>query len=468
MPINKAKYFELIGYKPHPAQLHFHNSDARFRVPCCGRRFGKSLMAGRDLEPHLVMPEKRMYWIVGPTYDLGEKEFRVVWDDLIVKQGLGKDKRVKKAWNKKQGDMFIELPWGARVEVRSAQHPENLVGESLSGVIMSEAAKHDFETWDRFIRPALLDMRGWAIFPSTPEGRNWYYDQWKSGQDPNDLEFDSWRFPSWENTTIFPDGRNDAEILSMEKKATPEWFMQEIGADFTSFVGKIYSEFDFTEHVIDYTFHPEWRNYLFCDWGFTNPMAAIEVQIDPQDNIYVWREHYETGLIMQEHIARMKNRDQPQGYHLDMATGDAADPEAVATMSQYMVPTLALPEAKTNWRAGIDLVKSFLQPQLHHYDEHERPVYKPKLFVDRSCSNVIREFENYRVKKASKDANFAEQARKMDDHAMDAIRYGLVHLYQLGAQYHLTDVVTPNQTHNIGDTFFQGSGDSIFTSGVNF
>src|SRR5205809_4932658 len=131
--VDKATYFQKIGYKPHPEQGKFHESKARFRVPVCGRRFGKSTMAARDLQPELVSPKKR-FWIVGATYGLAEKEFRVVWDDLIIGQGLGRDKRVKKSYNKKQGDMYIEFPWQTRLEARSAQHPDDLVGEALDGL----------------------------------------------------------------------------------------------------------------------------------------------------------------------------------------------------------------------------------------------------------------------------------------------------------------------------------------------
>src|SRR5262245_12922764 len=108
--LNKDRFFKEIHYEPHPKQWLYHKSKRRFRVATCGRRFGKSTMAARDLEPELFMPNRR-YWIVGPSYDLGEKEFRVIWNDLMIGQELGKDKRVRRAYNKKQGDMYIEFPW---------------------------------------------------------------------------------------------------------------------------------------------------------------------------------------------------------------------------------------------------------------------------------------------------------------------------------------------------------------------
>src|SRR5689334_14508409 len=112
--IDKMAFFNRIGYTPHSKQMLYHKSKARFRLPCCGRRMGKSTMAARDLEPELFMADRR-YWIVGPTYDLAEKEFRVIWNDLIIGLGMGKDKRIKKAYNKRSGEMYIEFPWQTRV-----------------------------------------------------------------------------------------------------------------------------------------------------------------------------------------------------------------------------------------------------------------------------------------------------------------------------------------------------------------
>jgi len=212
-------------------------------------------MAGRDLEPKLFIPNQ-LYWVVGPTYDLGEKEFRVVWNDLIVGQKLGKDKTIKRAYNKKQGNMWIQFPWNTRLEVRSADHPENLVGDALNGVIMSEAAKHKEETWSRFIQPALADFRGWADFPTTPEGFNWLYALWMYGKDETFPQYESWRFPSWANPHVYPGGDQDPEILLLKRTMSPEAFMQEIAADFSSFVGQIFPEWDVTMHVRNEVFHP--------------------------------------------------------------------------------------------------------------------------------------------------------------------------------------------------------------------
>lgn len=441
--IDKGLFFQQIKYKPHPKQRLFHDSAARFRIACCGRRFGKSTMAGRDEEPKLFLPNRRV-WIVGPTYDLAEKEFRVIWNDIIVGQKMGRDKRIRRAYNKRVGDMYIEMPWGTRVECRSAQHPENLVGEALDGVIMSEAAKHTEETWKRYIRPSLADHRGSATFPTTPEGLNWIYDMFQLGANPDYPEYESWRFPSWENPVVYPGGREDPEIKEQERSTDKAWFNQEVGADFSSFVGKIYEEWDATVHVKRVPFQPQLPSYIAFDWGFTNPLAAVEFQIGPDDSVYIWREHYKAFTTLPEHVEMLKRREQPDLYHLDLAFGDAADPDAAAYITNNLVACYAMPEAKVNWRQGIDRVKMHLAcyPTGNVIDEFGTPEDAPHLFVDFSCENVIREFNNYRSKDAAKNSqNVPEMpSNKSTWHTLDAIRYALVHIYDLGVTYHLTDM----------------------------
>jgi hypothetical protein len=118
--------FERIDYKPHSlAQASIHESTARFRIYCCGRRFGKSLSAGHEMSAYMFTPESR-YWIVAPSYRLGEKEFRVVHDDLVKK--LGMRGQLKVSYNVQQGQMRIEIPkFNTVLEVVSAERTDSLV-----------------------------------------------------------------------------------------------------------------------------------------------------------------------------------------------------------------------------------------------------------------------------------------------------------------------------------------------------
>ena len=127
-----------------------------------------------------------------------------------------------------------------------------------------------------------------------------------------------------------------------------------------------------------------------------------------------------------------------------MTFGDSADPEATQRVNEKFAPCVSDPDAKTNWRMGIERVKSFLQDRPPtDFEENGSPILEPALHVDYSCTNTIREFGSYRAKASVEGKNPSDpqdKPVKKGDHAMDALRYGLVHLFDLGANYHLEDV----------------------------
>ena len=441
-PAFKKFHFDRIGYTPHPKQREFHDHEARFKIAVCGRRYGKTTMAARELEVDLLDPSRpgMVYWIVAPTYTLGSREFNVIWKDLVLETKLANHKGVRKSNDLRSGKMFIKMPNESLLEVKSAERPESLLGEGLAGVIMAEAAQHKRETWTRFIRPSLADHHGPAYITTTPLGRNWIYDMYLLGKKESEEEYASWHCPSWENSVLYPKGRWDKEILEIERNSPEQEFEQEIAASFTAFKGQVYNEFDLNVHVQDIPYNPSYKNYLFWDFGYINACAVLDVMITPQDEVLIWREEYLKNRTMDEIIAYIKGRDNPSGYHADLSTGDSADPAAIYQICRDLMPCVGEPESKENWREGISLVKRFLQT---------RPDGKPGLLVDPVCTKTIWEFINYRMKESTVvDKDPKEEANKVNDHAMDALRYGLMHLYNLSMMTSLVDFQDVNNTRS--------------------
>lgn len=505
--VDRAALWDQTGYKPHEAQRAFHDSKARYKVAACGRRFGKSRQAAAEIEPLLFQTHPdgtpTLSWIVGPTYATGKKEFEYVWNDIVLGFCRGMP-GIRKAFNVRTGEMYIEMPWGSRVEVRSADHPDGLVSEGLDYALLSEAAKHDPRVWQKYIRPALADWRGKATFPSTPEGLNWFHEVYIQGTSAseeyvgNGGEWESFHFPSWANAVVYPGGLADAEIQGQipDKPLTDSgieigseawweyiyaspanaWFLQEIAAEFRSFVGQIYPEWSEETHVYEnvfgksYEFNPAWPNYLAQDYGFTNPTVALDVQVDPSDNVYVWREYYEREKPTHIHAQEIKSRPNPSGYRLDAGFGDAADPASVETMSRIVVATQAEKDAK-DVTEGIALMHEFLTPievQIRgpEGDGQFILVKRPRLYVSSQCPKTIYEFNNYRAKETHKidQQNVKEEPRKYADHSLDALRYMLMHLYKLGARYHLSDVVFSSDAPGRSGTPSELSGNDSFGS----
>jgi hypothetical protein len=445
--------FEVQGYKPHSVQRLVHGAkrivgrDAwgkleyaggRFRTTCAGRRTGKSNLGGHELAFEAMRMPGRLkvedlsrtgrraeFWIVGPEYSDAEKEFRVLYDTLKKMNAVFDQPGTY--YSPAGGALSISMFEGAfQVHTKSAKLPTTLVGEALEGVIMAEAAKIKPIVWPKFIRPMLADYRGWAQFTSTPEGKNWFYELWKDGQDPSKPEYWSIRAPSWSNNILFPLGREDPEIASLGSGMSSEKFNQEIGADFTEFVGRVYKEFDEELHIVDSRYDPRMPLFVAADYGYTNPNVLLFIQVGTWGDVYVIGEYYKRQRTTAEMIRDVED-DTRLGALARAATllfPDPEDPGATAELSEHFKWK---PQGNTGGllNTRIELIRKALK---YVPRDAERGVDErlPKLWIDRRCVNLIREMNDYRYPETREEAiangiETAEKPLKADDHGPEAL-----------------------------------------------
>jgi len=457
-------------WTPHKGQLIIANNYTTNQVLDAGRRFGKSINGAKKLLPEAFVAKslanqlkidgvRREFWIVGPEYSDAEKEFRVIYNDL---RALGVPFDRPGTYNDPIGGSLHISLWEGTFQIhgKSSKYPEQLVGEGLCGAIMSEAAKQKEIIWDKFIRPTLLDFNGWSFHSSTPEGKNHFYKHWQFGQDPANKDWASWKMPSWRNHFVFTEetvdehvyrlvelsrqnpGASiyslaeqhrliiDSKILGMINDSTPESFLQEIAAEFTEFVGRVFKEFDEETHVTDLVFNPAWQTVGAVDYGFTNPSVWLLVQLGPWGEINVLDEIYEEGLDPTEFAAEIKRRQlNPQGLHFFYP--DPADPAA----SQILERTLGI-RAKAGTGGELNnrlnhIRKALKTPRTvideHSIDLEETGLYegetRPQLMFDRRCARTIQDFLNYRYpdKKEETSTKQQELPMKKDDHGPEAL-----------------------------------------------
>jgi hypothetical protein len=388
------------------------------------------------------------YWIVGPNYSDSEKEFRVVYNDLNRQQvpfdrpGTYNDPI--------GGQMHISLWDGTfQIHAKSGAHPESLVGEGLRGVIMSEAAKIKQRVWTKFIRPTLNDFGGWAEFTSTPEGKNWFYELWQAGQDPNNEAWASFRAPAWLNPHVYPRGAMpealaavrarldarlpvnqdyfrelhaagliiDPEIIQLMCDLTEPMFNQEIAALFTEFVGRVFQDFDEEDHVTDLAFEPTWQTFGAVDYGYTNPNVWLLVQVDPfNERMHVLDEVYEPGLSPVEFAAEIQRRGLAPTGLLGFYPDPASPGDTRVLESTLRVKGFGGTGGELKHR--LDVIRQWLKPWPAH-----APVPTPRIMFDRKCVNTIRDFNDYRYPETrdQQDKNAPENPMKKDDHAPEAL-----------------------------------------------
>jgi predicted phage terminase large subunit-like protein len=244
-----------------PHQIPILESQARFKTVACGRRWGKTalgLMAVLDGHGAGMgaLDGKNIWWVTS-NYKIAN---RVIWPNL--------KKATAGAWvDKSEQDKTIILPGGGSVTVRSADNPDSLRGDALDGLALDEAAFHAEYLWTDVLRPALSDRQGWAIFISTPNGKNWFHELYRRG-DPTGKGgrrpgWESWQRPSSENPMLTAE-----ELEAARHELGPRSFRQEYLAEFMDVGGAEWPGDWFPE------------DHWFDDWPVADEFTLRVVAVD--------------------------------------------------------------------------------------------------------------------------------------------------------------------------------------------
>lgn len=140
---------------------------------CWHRRFGKD-----DVCLHFtaVAAHERVgsYWHLLPEQAQARK---AIWTQVNPHTGK---RRIDEAFpvelRKRTNDqeMFIEFYNGSTWQIAGSDNYNSLVGSSPCGIVFSEYALADPAAW-AYLRPILRENKGWAVFISTPRGKNHFY-----------------------------------------------------------------------------------------------------------------------------------------------------------------------------------------------------------------------------------------------------------------------------------------------------
>lgn len=492
-----AEYVDESGkvhkvFDPHSAQLKLSEDQSRFLIATAGRRMGKSNWVGKELVPEafrakkmaswLASEQKRLeFWSVGPKYSDAEKPFRVFYNTCKA-LGLPFDKPGT-YYSIESGSMTVSLWDGAFIySAKSAQYPDTLVGEGLSGVHVEEAAKMKEGVWTQMLLPSLSDFDGWAKFTSTPEGKNWYYRLHRDAEEPKKLNWSAHRLPAWMNPHVYktptvgkhvkqmmhimnehPESSSfeiakaqgltiDEQILQMANDLTIPMFQQEIAAEFTDFVGKVFKEFDEETHTRFLPFNPNWETIAAVDYGYRNPNVWLLIQIGPWGEINVVDELYQSDLAPDEFAHEILRR----GLCPDIATEffpDPASPGDTKTLENIFRRAGKRIRARSHTGGELDnrinlirlalkdrLVDTELSTPLWRQEANPRPrdIRRPRLMISTKCPKTIYEFGEYRYpekkdEQAETSTKRYELPMKKDDHTPEALGRFLASKYHSAA-----------------------------------
>ncbi len=223
--LDKAAIFRAIGSTPHAGQMPGHRSRARFRVVCCGTRFGKTTLAVAEAVAALLTPRKHSIgWTIAPTLDLA----RLVFDRVAAEFQAHFAHRIKELSLRDQRLVIVNLGGGlSELRGKTTENPASLLGAAVDWLILDEATRVKGDVWDSFLSARLIDRRGWALVISTPLGFDWFAHLHRRGIKRRDPDHESWSMPSWTNPYVSKDMIEDER-----KRLDEDTFAAQFGAEF--------------------------------------------------------------------------------------------------------------------------------------------------------------------------------------------------------------------------------------------
>lgn len=378
-------------------------------------------MAAHEIIPWLLTPKTRG-WILAPNYSLGQKIAREV--KRIVFHELRLPVETKKEVN---GDLYFLRLAGLHSElsVKSADSPESLIGEGIDYLIVDEMAIIPQQTYEMYVRPTLADRQGWALFCSTPRGFNYFEYLFRLGQDPKYPDWESWQVPSWES----PFFKDDLEQL--KATLTKETFLQELGAEFTSFSGKVFP-FSRSIHIdkkIKYNKHLP--VYVGIDFGFrASHCVVLQTRLRDKGlaDIYQIDEIALKDTKTEDFAKLVKSLPYP-------VTAYFADPAGVGVSMHtgvsdfYVFSRLGMRIQHRRDKASRDVINGVAHVRRWFEDVNGDAHF----FVAPRCKASIESYENYRYPKHREEQNLREMPLKDGrfDHGCDALRFAICNLFSI-------------------------------------
>lgn len=109
----------------------------------------------------------------------------------------------------------VKLKTGAKIKFRSSEREDSLRGETFSYLFLDEAAYQSESAWKNAILPTALVKGKKVILFSTPKGKDWFYEMYMMGLNPEFKNYKSVRMFQGENPLI------DMEEIEAARKSLP-------------------------------------------------------------------------------------------------------------------------------------------------------------------------------------------------------------------------------------------------------
>lgn len=371
-------------YKP------FLDTSNRLAILYGGAGSGKSHVVAQKILIRMSNEKNHRILVVRKVAKTLRSSVFQMFKDLIAKEGILHKFKINKS------DMTIEcIDSGSQLLFYGLDDVEKL--KSIAGITSvwveeaSEILQDDLDQLNLRLRVLRDDVYMQIILTFNPiSSEHWIKKKF----------FDKKMEDTYIQKTTFKDNRFLPEqylkVFEDLKATNPTFYKIYALGEWGTLKGLIYDSYNTIEEMPKY-FEKE---YIGLDFGYNHPFSIVHTMIDGR-NIYIDEIIYVTGWENKKVIEHIY--DNYTWVKNKKIFADSARPDLI---NEWKNNGYNIEKANKSVFAGINTVKSF------------------NIFVTSRSTNIIRELNLYSWK-VDKDGNTIDEPIKLNDDALDAVRYSL-------------------------------------------
>lgn len=343
-----------------------------------------------------------------PTYSQAKK---VIWDSSTNDGKRILDYIPKEVIESKNGhEMKIRLTNGSLYQLIGSDNIDSLVGSNPKIIIFSEYAIQSPAAWE-YLSPILEVNKGYAIFISTPRGKNHFYDLVLKAKNNQ-----KWfcEILSVKDTGVLTD--EELKIIQEDNGFSDEHMQQEYYCSFNrgvegSYYGRLIEKARDESRICNVPYETRSPVHTAWDIGFGDSTSITFWQeIGGEVRIIDFYENHGEGIA--HYVKHIQSKPYVYGTHYmphDAGSGSIQTGRTLQDISYEQGLKTTLLEREIDIQVGIEAVRTLLS--IAYIDQTK-------------CSHLLKCLENYHKKYNEKTQSYSESPlHDWTSHAADSVRY---------------------------------------------
>ena len=416
-----------VNYVPNARQMLFHGSNADECVYGGAKGGGKSCaLVMEGLAYGLENSGANMYF------------FRETYDDLeanIIKEWKEKVPRELYSYNESKHQATLINGTSVKFRyIRNFSDAEGYQGRSMDWIGVDELTKHLRESI-QVLLSCLRSPKGFKpTFRATCNpggiGHMWVKEDYIEATEYGKHET---LCPVTGNVRVFIPAKvwdndvlmaNDPNYVKRLQNLPEDQRKAFLDGDWDLFSGQYFGEFKREIHVCEPFVIPEhWNRYFVCDYGL-DMCAGLWIARDEQGRAYVYKEVYESGLIISEAAKRFLEVNGDDKVKIKYAPPDLQNRQKDTGKSAFDIfhqHGITFIVSDNNRIAGWQETKEWLKVYETRHEQTGEPYMTSSLKIFSNCKNLIRCIPA--VQHDEKDPNDVAKDPHELTHITDALRY---------------------------------------------